>query len=144
MLQAKARIFVAEDDSAILELLRIRLELAGYHSFYARDGFRARESISRTLPHAVILDIGLPRLDGFEVLQGIKSDARTKHIPVLMLSARHAESDVQKSLAYGAGDYITKPFDDRKLLQRVARLVAGSRDGNGPASVDETAQPPWS
>lgn len=119
----KAKVVVAEDDPGILELIRIRLELAGYHTFYARDGRRAMDAVRSIQPHCVVLDIGLPQMDGFEVLRSIKTDPALKHIPVLMLTARHLESDVQRALAGGAQDYLTKPFDDKKFLQRVARLV---------------------
>lgn len=124
MADTKARILVVEDDEPVLELLRIRLELAGYHAFYARDGHRALEAMRNIGPDAVVLDIGLPHLDGFGVLRTMKYDRRLKDIPVLMLTARHAQSDVYTALSDGARDYLTKPFDDKVLLSRVARLLA--------------------
>jgi DNA-binding response OmpR family regulator len=116
-------IFIAEDDSGILDLLRIRLELAGYSTSYARDGQAAITGINSGVPDGVILDIGLPTLNGFEVLRSIRAHQRTRDIPVLMLTARHDSSDVQRAILNGAQDYLTKPFDDQKLLARVARLV---------------------
>jgi DNA-binding response OmpR family regulator len=103
--------------------LRIRLELAGYSTFYARDGIAAITGITKNLPDGIVLDIGLPHRDGFEVLHAIRSNRRTWSIPVLMLTARHDSSDVQRAIANGAQDYLSKPFDDQKLLARVARLV---------------------
>ncbi len=129
----RSRILVAEDDEAVLELLRIRLELAGYHTFYARDGYRAIETAARVMPHGIVLDIGLPKGDGFEVLSSVKSDRRLKHIPVLMLTARHEAGDVQKSIAWGAQDYVTKPFDDKKLIQRIGRMLAKPAPDTGRA-----------
>lgn len=117
------RIFIAEDDDGILDLLRIRLELAGYSTSYARDGLDALTAIANIVPDAVILDIGLPTRDGFEVLRGMRVSTRLRNIPVLMLTARHDSSDVQRAIQSGAQDYLAKPFDDQKLLVRVARLV---------------------
>ena len=133
------KILVAEDDCAILDLLRIRLELAGYSTLYARDGMAAITEITRNVPDGVILDIGLPRRDGFEVLGAIRSNRRTWGIPVLMLTARHDSTDVQRAIANGAQDYLAKPFDDQKLLARVARLVRKPANSNAssPSSICE-------
>ena len=117
------RVFIAEDDSGILDLLRIRLELAGYATSYARDGQAAISGITNGVPDAVVLDIGLPTRNGFEVLRAMRSHPRTRDIPVLMLTARHDSADVQRAILDGAQDYLTKPFDDQKLLVRVARLL---------------------
>jgi DNA-binding response OmpR family regulator len=117
------RIFIAEDDAGILDLLRIRLELAGYSTSHARDGQAAIVAITTCAPDAVILDIGLPTRNGFEVLQNIRAHRRTRDVPVLMLTARHENSDVQRAILAGAQDYLAKPFDDQMLLARVARLV---------------------
>lgn len=130
-----AKVFIAEDDTSVLELLRIRLELAGYRTFYARDGRRAVDLIRNVEPNVVILDIGLPSLDGFGVLRSLRAQRRFKDTPVLMLTARHAESDVQLSLSYGAQDYLTKPFNDKVLLARVARL-AQSEWSKSPQSTN--------
>jgi len=128
------RIFIAEDDGAILDLLRIRLELAGYSTLYARDGIEAITSITKSLPDGIILDIGLPHRDGYEVLRAIRSNRRTWSIPVLMLTARHDSSDVQRAIANGAQDYLAKPFEDQKLLARVARLVRKPANSNSQSS----------
>jgi DNA-binding response OmpR family regulator len=117
------RIFIAEDDAGILDLVRARLEIAGYAVSYARDGAAAISGIINDLPDAVILDIGLPSRNGFEVLHSIRANRRAQDIPVLMLTARHDSSDVQKAIAAGAQDYLAKPFDDQKLLVRVNRLL---------------------
>jgi len=117
------RVFIAEDDDGVLDLVRVRLELAGYSTSFARDGVAAASGILNELPDAVILDIGLPLRSGFEVLQEIRANVRAQDIPVLMLTARHESSDVQKALSLGAQDYLAKPFDDKKLLVRIGRLV---------------------
>lgn len=120
----KSKILIAEDDAAILELVRIRLEVAGFQTYFARDGHEAMQAALRIKPHAMVLDVGLPHANGFKVLEYVKSCATLKNIPVLMLTARHMEADVQRSLSLGAQDFVTKPFDDRKLVERVERLLS--------------------
>ena len=122
----KRRILIVEDNSDIAELLTIRLELAGYATCKTPDGASGIGAVYAYKPHAVLLDIGLPDQDGFTVLKTIKNDPKTRHIPVLMLTARQGMGDIQEALKLGAKDYVTKPFDDRKLLIRVARLLGES------------------
>ncbi len=121
-MQNKRRILIVEDNPDIAELLHIRLDLAGYSTCKTRDAASAVGAVYAYKPHAVLLDIGLPDQDGFSVLKAIKADAKTRDIPVLMLTARQAMGDIQAALKLGAKDYVTKPFDDRKLLIRIARL----------------------
>lgn len=125
-MQNKRRILIVEDNADIAELLTIRLELAGYSTCKACDGASGIGAVYAYKPHAVLLDIGLPDHDGFAVLKAIKGDAKTRDIPVLMLTARQGMGDIQTALKLGAKDYVTKPFDDRKLLIRVARLLGES------------------
>ena len=125
-MQNQRRILIIEDNNDIAELLTIRLELAGYLTCKTRDGASGIGAVYAYKPHAILLDIGLPDHDGFAVLKAIKADAKTRDIPVLMLTARQAMGDIQTALALGAKDYVTKPFDDRKLLIRVARLLGES------------------
>jgi DNA-binding response OmpR family regulator len=119
----KRRILIVEDNHDIAELLVIRLELAGYMTSVARNVDGALSQVFSFKPAGILLDIGLPDGDGFAVLKALKVGAKTRDIPVLMLTARQAMSDIQRALALGAQDYVTKPFDDQKLLQRVARLL---------------------
>jgi len=117
------KIFIAEDDLAIVELLRIRLELAGYQTFHAKTGRSAIDGIHQTKPDALLLDIGLPIYDGFQVLRSIRASPSVSDTPAMMLTARHHSADVQRALLLGAQDFVTKPFDDQKLIARVNRLV---------------------
>ena len=119
----KRRILIVEDNHDIAELLVIRLELAGYMTCVARNVDNALSSVFSFKPAGILLDIGLPDGDGFAVLKALKSGVKTRDIPVLMLTARQAMGDIQRALALGAQDYVTKPFDDQKLLQRIARLL---------------------
>ena len=126
------RIFIAEDDDSILELLVTRMRLAGYHTSQEKDGLSALEAIRRAPPSACILDVNMPRLDGFQVLKRLRADPLTAHVPVLILTARRAPDDIKTAIKLGATDYLTKPFNDEQLLARVARLL---RRRNEPAKV---------
>lgn len=120
---SRQRVFIAEDDRALLELIEIRLQLAGYQTAFARDGMEALRAIGLTRPSGVILDINMPKLDGFGVLKALKSTPHTADIPVMVLTARHAPQDVERAISLGAKDYLAKPFKDEMLLLRVARLL---------------------
>lgn len=119
----RRRIFIAEDDRNLLELLTTRLSLAGYDTAFGRDGWEAIDGIHSTRPDAIILDVSMPRLDGFGVLRHIRKSPLVANIPVMMLTARNAPGDVKEALALGARDYLAKPFSDALLLARVARLL---------------------
>ena len=116
-------IFIAEDDRAILELIETRLQLAGYLTAHARSGWDAVRGINEIRPHAAILDINMPGLDGFAVLRHLKQAPGTADIPVMVLTARNAPEDVQQAVRLGARDFLTKPFDDAQMLARLARLL---------------------
>ena len=117
------RVFIAEDDRNLLELLTTRLGLAGYETSFGRDGWEALEGIHSTRPAAIVLDVNMPRLDGFGVLRHLKKSPAVANIPVMMLTARNAPGDIREALAQGAKDYLAKPFNDAMLLARVARLL---------------------
>ena len=119
----RRRIFIAEDDRNLLELLTTRLSVAGYDTVFGRDGWEALDGIHSTRPAAIILDVNMPRLDGFGVLRHIRKSPLVANIPVMMLTARNAPGDVKEALALGARDYLAKPFSDALLLARVARLL---------------------
>ena len=116
-------IFIAEDDELILDLLVTRMRIAGYHTSHERDGLAALEAIKRVVPTACILDVNMPRLDGFEVLKRLRVDPLTARIPILILTARSAPDDIRMAIQLGATDYLSKPFNDEQLLARVARLL---------------------
>lgn len=138
----RPRILVAEDDAAILELVTVRLELAGYHVISARDGVAALERAVVGPFAAAVLDVNMPRLDGFGVLQAMRSEATLARVPVLMLTARNAPADVVRARESGADDYMAKPFDDQMLITRVARLVARGRADPPPPPLSPPAERP--
>lgn len=116
------RVVVAEDDPALRELLVTRLAIAGYEPFEARDGDEALQRIADVRPHALVLDINMPRMDGFTVLQTLRA-RDMKNLRIMVLTARNQTEDVQKAIALGAHDYLAKPFKDLQFLMRMARLV---------------------
>jgi DNA-binding response OmpR family regulator len=130
--RSRPRILVVDDDPAVLDLLVIRLEMAGYETRRACDGAAAVDRIGDAPPTAVILDLSMPKLDGFGVLDIISNRPDLANIPVLVLSARNGAEDVRMAIKMGAADYLSKPFDTPRLLSRVARLV-NSRRASGVA-----------
>ena len=129
-------IFVAEDDDLIRELVRTRLELAGFHTRWADNGPEAMSQCNLVKPAALILDINLPGLDGLSILARWKERGVTPP-PTLMLTARHNAADVKEAIALGAKDYLTKPFNDAVLLSRVARLVRSATPRVAPLPSPE-------
>ena len=119
----KVRIFVAEDDKAILDLITTRLAVAGYDYAFGRDGWEAVHGIMETRPAAILLDINMPGLNGFGVLKVMRETPSIANIPVMVLTARNAPEDVREALSLGARDFLAKPFDDAQLLTRIARLL---------------------
>ena len=118
---SRRRILVVDDDRAILELLATRLTLAGHDVFSARDGRDALQKIEGLRPHAMVLDLNMPVMDGFGVLSALGKE-RAGRLPTLVLTARHGSADVQRAIGLGARDYLAKPFKDSQLLMRVSRL----------------------
>lgn len=117
------RILIVEDNSDIAELLTLRLGLTGYETTTAADAETAAQMLDTVRPDGILLDIGLPGRDGLSFLRSIKADPKYRDIPVLMLTARQAMGDIQVALKLGAKDYVAKPFEDRKLLFRIARML---------------------
>jgi DNA-binding response OmpR family regulator len=118
----RRRILVVDDDRAIQELVCTHLSVAGYVAFSVRDGRTALRQLVSHRPAAMVLDLNMPDLDGFGVLEkmGKAGAART---PTLVLSARHGAADVKRAVDLGARDYLTKPFTGHQLLARVSRLL---------------------
>ena len=118
-----AHILVVDDEPFLIDLICTRLRMAGFHTTHARDGQRAIEALRENAPDAVICDLNMPKLDGFGVLSHMRKIPKLRSIPTMVLTARSQSDDVKRALALGARDYMTKPFDERMLLQRTARLL---------------------
>lgn len=117
------RILVVDDDPHMRDLLCTRLDLAGYRATSANDGFQALHCLRAVRPAAMILDITMPQLDGFGVLERLKRMSVFHALPIMVLTARHQTGDVQRAIAMGARDFMAKPFNDGIFLQRVRRLL---------------------
>jgi len=117
------RILIIDDDPAILELVSINLEMAGYEVCRATDGIKGQAMAMQILPDAVILDLMLPNVDGFTVCQRLRRNERTAAIPILMLTALSSIRDKVDGFNAGADDYLTKPFEIEELLVRVRALL---------------------
>jgi two-component system response regulator MprA len=125
------RILVVDDDRAVREALRRALALAGYEVQLAEDGVQAIELVAQALPDAVVLDIGLPGIDGLEVCRRLRRLGN--RVPILILTARDAVADRIDGLDAGADDYLVKPFDVGELQARLRALLRRT----GPESSDE-------
>jgi CheY-like chemotaxis protein len=119
---ARKRILVCDDDPVILRLLQVNLELEGYEALLAHHGVKAVEVALEQLPDVIILDIMMPRMDGYEACERIKSNEATKDIPIIFLSAKAQPSDIERGRRFGVDEYLTKPFDPSELLEVVERL----------------------
>jgi two-component system phosphate regulon response regulator PhoB len=131
---AKETILVVDDEEDILELVRHHLKREGFEVLCADSGEKAITTARNSSVNLMVLDLMLPGIDGLEVTRRLKNDPQTKHIPILMLSAKGEESDVVTGLELGADDYVTKPFSPRLLIARTRAILR--RGGNEPP--DET------
>ncbi|HLZ70653.1 MAG TPA: response regulator transcription factor [Dehalococcoidia bacterium] len=113
-------ILVAEDDVDLLDILCFAIRRAGHDVVAARDGAAALELFRRKEPQLVLLDVQMPRMDGWEVCKAIRDESST---PIIMLTARSADEDVVRGLQLGADDYICKPFSPTQLLARVQAVL---------------------
>ncbi|MGH2380235.1 MAG: response regulator transcription factor [Candidatus Limnocylindria bacterium] len=124
-----ATILLVDDDPKIRELLRLYVERDGHQALFAADGEAAVVTALRARPDLILLDVMLPRLDGFEVCRRIRD---ASDVPILLLTARSGEGDTVIGLDMGADDYVVKPFSPRELMARVRALLRRRRtDGDG-------------
>lgn len=119
----KANILIVEDESPILELLALNISQAGYNPLRAISAEHAEKLIGEALPDIILLDWMLPGMSGIDFAKKLRSNALTKAIPIIMLTARSDELDKVKGLEVGADDYITKPFSPRELNARIKAVL---------------------
>ena len=126
-----AKILVAEDERDIRDLITFTLRFAGHDVVTAINGEEALDKTFQENPDLVLLDVRMPRMTGYETCRRIKADKNTQHIPVVFLSAKGQESEVQAGLDAGAVEYILKPFSPDQLTARVRSILAqfGSSTG---------------
>jgi two-component system phosphate regulon response regulator PhoB len=120
---AKERVLVVDDEEDLLELVRFHLSREGYQLVLAASGEEALKRAGRDAFDLIILDLMLPGLDGLEVAKALKADAKTKSLPIIMLTAKGEDADIVTGLEIGADDYIAKPFSPRVLTARVKAVL---------------------
>ena len=124
------RVLLVEDDPALAELAQRVLERAGFSVRLTGDGLLALEALAaEPLPDLVLLDVMLPKIDGFEVLKRIRADPRTRPLPVIMLTNFSRDADAARGHELGADDYIIKPLMEADFLRRVAKLTRSRSEG---------------
>ena len=128
---AKPFVLVVEDEAPLVTLLRYNLEKSGFRVDEAGDGGEALGRINEAMPDLVLLDWMLPTMSGIEVCRQLRRKPSTRHLPVIMLTARAEDQDTVRGLETGADDYITKPFSPEALIARIRALLR--RSGTAPA-----------
>ena len=138
-------ILVVDDERHIVRLVEVNLTRAGYDVDTAYDGVEALEKVAENLPDMIVLDVMMPRMDGFEVLKHLQSDAKYKDIPVIMLTAKAQDADIFKGWQSGVSSYLTKPFNPKELLVFVERIFQSMEDvDTKPADdPDEPSKTVW-
>ena len=116
-------VLVADDAEDILELIVFRLEHSGYTVVQAHDGAEALELARSSTPDLAVLDVMMPKMDGYELTQRLREDEATSRMPIILLTARTQEADVERGFAAGADDYIRKPFSPEELRSRVQAIL---------------------
>lgn len=118
-----ARILLVEDDEMIREMVQQTLELYDHSVDCAGSGLEALEQALQQKPQLILMDVGLPLMDGYEATQRLKADPQTRGIPVIALTAAAGQEDRKKALAAGADEYETKPIDFDRLLAKIDALI---------------------
>ncbi len=119
----KHKVMIVDDEPDIVKLVKISLELANFEVIEAFSGQEALDKVQGTKPDLILLDIMMPDINGFEVCQRLKADTPTRHIPVIMLTAKGQRGDAMQGLKVGADDYIIKPFDPYELSEQVLEIL---------------------
>lgn len=121
------RVLVVDDEADVLLLCRLNLQQRGHEVLEASEGNRALELARDRHPDVIVLDLMLPGMTGYEVLETLKRDEQTSNIPILVLTAKSLRADRDRSHALGAADFLTKPFLPTELCDLVGSLVSGRR-----------------
>lgn len=122
MSQSK-KVLVAEDEPDILGLIKYSLEYAGFQVLQATNGEDAVKQASEALPDLILLDVRMPKMDGYKACEKLKAQSSTKDIPIVFLSARGQETEIRRGLKLGAEEYILKPFAPDELYRRVTAIL---------------------
>ena len=120
-------VLIVDDEDHIVTSLSYVMKNAGFEVSSASDGEQALEKISSIKPDLVILDVMMPKLDGFEVCKAVRADSSLNSVRIIILTAKGRDTERQKGLELGADDYLTKPFSTRDILDRAKELLAVER-----------------
>ena len=132
----KKKILAVDDERHIVRLVQVNLERAGYEVVTAFDGKEALEKVEAENPDLVVLDVMMPYMDGFEVLQNLRKNQATRDLPVIMLTAKAQDADVFRGWQSGVDCYLTKPFNPMELLSFVKRIfTAQQEDDDGRIKI---------
>ena len=119
----KKRILVVDDYPQVVELIKLRLETSGYNVLVAYDGQEGLNIARNELPDLIILDLMMPKMNGYKVCRFLKFDKKYKHIPVVMLTSRAKQSDADVGKKTGADEYLFKPYNPKQLLDVVKKYI---------------------
>jgi CheY-like chemotaxis protein len=122
-----AKILIAEDERDIRDLVAFTLRFAGHEVIAVENGAEAVDAAPIEMPDLILMDVRMPRMTGYEACQIIKADPRVKNIPVVFLSAKGQDSEIQAGLASGASEYLLKPFGPMELTEKVGELLVKYR-----------------
>ncbi|MFH1387031.1 MAG: response regulator [bacterium] len=121
------KILVVDDEPELVVLTKARLEASGYEVITAADGEAGLKKAHEEKPDLIILDLMLPKMDGYQICRLLKFDANYSHIPIIMLTARLQDEDKKMGLEVGANAFFTKPFDNQLILAKVKELLAAAK-----------------
>ena len=127
IMESKKTILVVDDERDLVETIKIRLVAEGFQVIEAFDGFQGLEKVKAQNPDLVLLDVMMPKLNGYQVCREIKKSDRLKNIPVIMLTSKTQESDKFWGVEVGADDYLAKPFEFDLLLQSIHRQLGDEK-----------------
>ncbi|AMD02396.1 MULTISPECIES: response regulator transcription factor [Halomonas] len=119
-----AKVLVVDDEPNIVLSIEFLMQQAGFDVVTAEDGESALKSVTDSPPDLILLDISLPGISGFDVLEQLRNDPQHARLPIIMLTAHGREVEKEKGLALGADDYVTKPFSTQALVEKVKTLLA--------------------
>jgi two-component system alkaline phosphatase synthesis response regulator PhoP len=117
------KVLVVDDHQDAINILTMILKKGGYDPLSAKDGVEALQRIDEERPELVLLDVMMPKMDGYEVCQAVKADPKSRHIPILMLSAKTDPASKERGRELGAADYITKPINPTEILKKVKEYL---------------------
>jgi len=126
----RTKILLVDDEPHVLKLLGGRLRASGFEVLTAEDGETALKTVRERKPALLLLDVRLPKLDGFEVAHILRSDPATQGIPIIIVSAHAQKSDLERGRVLGVEGYLVKPVDSRRLLEEISRVLNAKGGGS--------------